>query len=402
MSAEEVPVEGPPPKQDPEGLALRARPRPVVRFRRGVIVGAAALGCGSLVAIAWFALEPPSFHLAADPDGSAGPDRKASPEALANAPSTYGDVPALGPPLPGDLGRPILDHERSLREPPVAVPGPNPDAQLRTLEAERKAARESGLMVQVAARAAEGTGQPMMPAAVPPSAEPDSAGSPVGLAASDPNGQQRKLDFSRSGSGDTNPHALVSAASPWMLAAGTIIPASLVTGLDSDLPGMVVAQVSEPVFDSVTGRTILIPQGARLIGSYDSVVAFGQRRALLVWQRILFPDGASIRLDNVPASDLAGYSGLEDRIDRHSWQLLKGVALSTLLGVGTEVPLGSGGGDLVRAIREATQRSAANAGNQMVSKSLDVQPTIRVRPGWPVRAILNKDLVLRPWKELSR
>ena len=140
------------------------------------------------------------------------------------------------------------------------------------------------------------------------------------------------------------------------------------------------------------------PQGARLIGSYDSVVAFGQRRALLVWQRIILPDGSSIQIDNLPATDAAGYAGLADKVDFHTWQLLKGVTLSTLLGVGTELSLGSEESDLVRAIRQSTQQSAAQAGQQIVSKNLNIQPTITVRPGWPLRVIVHKDIVFpRPW-----
>jgi type IV secretion system protein TrbI len=209
--------------------------------------------------------------------------------------------------------------------------------------------------------------------------------------------QQRKIEFARSGDGDVSPHGLNAAASPWTLTAGTLIPASLITGLNSDLPGMVIAQVTENVRDSATGRTVLIPQGARLIGSYDSLVAYGQRRALLVWTRIILPDGASVRLDNMPATDTSGFAGLEDKVDSHTWQLLKGIALSTLLGVGTQLSLGSSESDLVRAIRESAQQNAAHAGDQITARNLDVQPTIRVRPGWPVRAIVSKDLVLQPW-----
>jgi type IV secretion system protein VirB10 len=160
----------------------------------------------------------------------------------------------------------------------------------------------------------------------------------------------------------------------------------------------VIAQVTENVRDSATGQTVLVPQGARLIGSYDSAVAFGQRRAMLVWQRIVFPDGSSIRLDNAPATDLSGYAGVRDQVDFHTWRLLQGIALSTLLGVGTELTFGSGEGDLVRAIRESTQQNAARAGDQITQRNLDVQPTLRVRPGWPLRAVIHKDLVLRPWR----
>jgi type IV secretion system protein VirB10 len=175
------------------------------------------------------------------------------------------------------------------------------------------------------------------------------------------------------------------------------IAASLITGLNSDLPGEVTAQVTENVYDTVTGKTLLIPQGSRLIGSYDSVVAFGQSRALLVWERIIMPDGSSIQIDNLPATDAAGYSGLADEVDYHTWTLLKGIALSTLLGVGTETTFGSSQSDLVQAIEQSTQESTNQAGQRIVEKDLNIQPTITVRPGWPLRVIVHKDLVLRPY-----
>ena len=225
---------------------------------------------------------------------------------------------------------------------------------------------------------------------------------PVHAAAvSDPNLQQRKnaMIGRANDVAAVNPHRLMPPVSPWTLQAGSVIAASLITGLNSDLPGFVTAQVTENVYDSVTGRSLLIPQGSRLIGSYDSVVAFGQSRALVVWQRIILPDGSSIRIDNVPATDTQGYAGLSDRIDRHTWQLLKGVALSTLLGVGTELSFGSAESDLVRAVREAVQQSGARVSDQVVTRNLDIQPTLRVRPGWPLRVVVHKDIQLRPWQD---
>lgn len=218
--------------------------------------------------------------------------------------------------------------------------------------------------------------------------------------ATDQGGQRRKNELVGRANTEThvNPHRLEAPVSPWTLQAGSVIAASLITGLNSDLPGIVTAQVTENAYDSVTGRTLLVPQGSRLIGSYDSVVAFGQKRALVIWQRIVLPDGASIRIDNAPASDTEGYSGLSDRIDRHTWQLLKGVALSTLLGVGTELGWGSSESDLVRAIRESAQQNGARAGEQIVARNLDVQPTLRVRPGWPLRIVVHQDLILSPWR----
>lgn len=394
------------PKEDPEAFVLRGTPRRVVRFKRGLIIGVTGACAAGLIAITWFALEPPSFRVAAGRE-EGEPRRISTPEALANAPADYGAVPQLGPPLPGDLGRPILSRQRELERQQIAAAPSAADpviaeAERRraAIEAERQrraaaeeAALNSAVIVQLAGRS--GAAQVVTPvqpgaqAAVPAikQAEP-AAGS----------GAPRRNDFGRSSDGDVNSNPLRPALSPWTLSAGTLISASLITGLNSNLPGTVLAQVTEPVRDTATGRTVLIPQGARLIGSYDSVVAFGQRRALLVWQRVLFPDGSSIRLDNVPATDLAGYAGVEDQVDFHTWRLLKGVALSTLLGVGTELGLGDGESDLVRALRESTQQNAARAGDQILRRNLDVQPTLTVRPGFPLRALIHKDLVLQPWR----
>ena len=153
---------------------------------------------------------------------------------------------------------------------------------------------------------------------------------------------------------------------------------------------MTIAQVTENAYDTVTGEHLLIPQGTRLIGKYDSVVAFGQKRALLVWNRIILPNGDSIVIDNLPATDAAGYAGLEDEVDFHTWQLLKGIGLATLLGVGTQLALGNTEGDLVRALRESIQQTTNRAGQRLIERQLDVQPTITVRPGWPVRVIVAK------------
>ena len=183
--------------------------------------------------------------------------------------------------------------------------------------------------------------------------------------------------------------------------AGTVIAASLVTGLNADLPGFVIAQVTENVFDTVSGRYLLIPQGSRLVGKYDNVVAFGQERALVVWHRIIRPDGSSIVIDNLPATDTGGYAGLEDQVDPHTWKLLKGVALATVLGVGSQLAVGttsSGDSDLVKALQQSVQSTTNRAGQRLVERNLNVQPTITVRPGWPLRVIVHKDLVLRPYR----
>jgi type IV secretion system protein TrbI len=149
----------------------------------------------------------------------------------------------------------------------------------------------------------------------------------------------------------------------------------------------------------VTGRHLLIPQGSRLVGRYDSVVAFGQERALVVWQRIIRPDGSSIVIDNLPATDTGGYAGLADEIDQHTWKIIKGIALSTLLGIGNQLAFANTDSDLLKALRESAGQTTNRAGQRIVERSLNVQPTITVRPGWPLRVIVHKDLVLTPYRD---
>jgi type IV secretion system protein VirB10 len=180
----------------------------------------------------------------------------------------------------------------------------------------------------------------------------------------------RKLAFLRRGPETEiyNAHALQRPISPFQLMAGTVIAASLITGLNSDLPGFVIAAVTENVYDTASGRYLLIPQGARLIGKYDNVVAFGQERALVVWQRIIFPDGSSVTIDNLPATDASGYAGLADAVDAHTWTLLKGVALATLLGVGSQFGVGTGSSsdsDLVKALQQSVAATTNRAGQRL-------------------------------------
>jgi type IV secretory pathway VirB10-like protein len=389
----------PAPKVDPETLAIRTKPARAIRFRRGVIIAIATLGSVSLMAVAWIALKPRVFSAVADRQLLSEPSNRPSADALNGLPATYGDAPRLGPPLPGDLGRPILESQRRMAA--ETGMGGDPSGQQVAQERERqlaelKAARESGVLVQ--GRAASS-----------PSNVPDAAGTPTPTPTPeagptldpdrDPNAQGRKAQFvgTLDRSDDVNPHTLTAAPSPYLLSAGSVISASLITGLRSDLPGLVTAQVTSQVFDSPTGRILLIPQGSRLIGSYDSVVAFGQKRALIVWQRIVLPDGSSMRIDNVPATDASGYAGLQDKVDFHTWALLKGVALSTLLGVGSQLTV-TGESDLVQAIRESTQQNVSRAGDQLTSRNLNIQPTITIRPGATVRLVVHKDLILAPWR----
>lgn len=363
----------PQPKVDPETLAIRSHPTRSVRFKRGVIIGLAAAGSAGLMGVAWTALSTTRpIHIQTANDLSQ-PLEKPSSETLSGVPAAYGAVPQLGPPLPGDLGPPMLRRQQldaEAPEPPMSPVSHSYGAARSSSGDERKAARASSVLFR---RGSASSGVERLASA--------DVATAVG------GGQDEDVDS----------HRLRPPASPYLLSAGSIISASLITGVRSDLPGLVTAQVTENVYDSPTGQILLVPQGARLVGIYDNVIAFGQSRALVVWQRIIMPDGSSLRIDNVPAADPAGYAGLADKVDRHTWSLLKGVVLSTLLGVGPELVYSSNS-DLVQAIRRSTQDSGSRAGDQIVGKSLDIKPTITIRPGAVVRLVVHKDLILAPWK----
>ena len=218
---------------------------------------------------------------------------------------------------------------------------------------------------------------------------------------------QKEAFVAKAGQSDVgatrNPGSLRLPASPYQVMAGTIIPAALVTGINSDLPGQVIATVTEAVYDTATGRHLLIPQGSRLIGRYDSQVAFGQRRVLLVWTRLILPDTSSVALDKLPGIDPAGYAGLEDGVDWHWDRLLAGAALSTLLGVSSELATANSGtssGNVVIATRNSAQDTVNQVGQEITRRNLSIQLTLTIRPGFPVRVMVNKDLVLRPYQPL--
>jgi type IV secretion system protein VirB10 len=323
------------------------------------------------------------------PDELYSTDRRTIADGLAGLPKDYTgiprDVPKLGPPLPGDLGRPIVAAQGQSGA--LAV-----DAEQQRTNQESEAARTSRVFVPTSVRANAAPATHVLPEASSANLSADE-----GFAQ---NGQDRKLAFLNASVDrrTTSPDRLARPASPYVIQAGTVIPAALITGIRSDLPGQITAQVTENIFDSPTGRSLLVPQGARLIGVYDSQVAFGQSRVLLVWTRLIMPDGRSIVLERQPGADIAGNAGLQDEVDNHWGELFKAALLSTLLSVGTQ--LGSSGteDDIIRALRRGGSDSLNQTGQQVVRRNLNIQPTLTIRPGFPVRVIVNRDLVLQPYR----
>jgi type IV secretory pathway VirB10-like protein len=382
-------------------LRLRAeRPR-VTRLSRKALIGLGGVVGLAVAAALIYALQTRRGDQAGKELYST--ENRTTAEGVTALPRDYTAIPRLGPPLPGDLGRPILNAQNQGQPVPptghLPQPGITPEEQRRLQEIE--AARLSKLFASTEFRAT-----PSLPAPATPGAMPGTTlAAPAEAPPLDPNSMQdRKLAFvngpvdRRTVSADR----LANPASPYVVQAGTVMPAALITGIHSDLPGQVTAQVTEHVYDTPTGKFLLIPQGSRLIGQYDSQIAFGQKRVLLIWNRIMLPDGKSIVLERQQAADAQGFSGLEDEVDYHWWDLAKAAALSTLLGIGTELGSSDEESDLVRALRRGSQDSINNTGQQLVRRQLNIQPTLTIRQGFPVRVIVNRDLVMAPYAQEAR
>ncbi|MDE2364975.1 MAG: TrbI/VirB10 family protein [Hyphomicrobiales bacterium] len=372
-------------------LRLRAdRPR-ITRLSRKVLAGGTAIALIVISAAVLWALQNRRNRHTSEELYST--DHKTTADGLAGLPRDYAGIPReappLGPPLPGDLGRPILAAQGG----PIAqAPIVDPEEQRRAQESE--AARVSRLFASTNIRQA--LASELGPAA---GAERGTADQRLDDYANQ-NGQDRKLAFVNAtvDRRTTSPDRIQKPASRNVVQAGSVIPAAMITGIHSDLPGQITAQVTENVYDSPTGRLLLIPQGARLVGAYDSQVAFGQSRVLLVWTRLIMPNGRSIVLERQQGADASGYSGLEDEVDHHWGALFKAALLSTLLSVGSEAGVGSNENSLIQAIRRGGSQSFNQTGQQLVVRNLNVQPTLTIRPGFPVRVIVNRDLVLEPYR----
>jgi type IV secretion system protein TrbI len=384
------PVSGSAPSADNLGHTLRLRaerPR-ITRLSRKVLAGGSALALLLISGAVLWALKSNRPHSPA-PDELYSTDHHNVADGLTTLPRDYAgiprDAPRLGPPLPGDLGHPIATVEGQS----VGL-----DAEQQRANQEIEAARTSKVFASTTAPV------------VPPHAVSQETTTKTAASSDETftqNGQDSKLLFVNApvDRRTTAPDRLSRPATPFVVQAGTVIPAALITGIRSDLPGQITAQVTENILDSPTGRARLIPQGTRLIGSYDSQVAFGQSRVLLVWTRLIMPNGRSIVLERQQGADAGGYSGLEDEVDNHWAELFKAAMLSTILGVGAELGSGADMGsntDIIQALRLSAANSLNQTGQQVVRRNLNIQPTLTIRPGFPVNVIVNRDLVLEPYR----
>ncbi|WP_308720784.1 TrbI/VirB10 family protein [Komagataeibacter xylinus] len=367
----------------PEEMRLRTTRPPVTRLSRKVILGLSVIAVGGIGGALYQALKPapPKSNAELYNTGS-----RTTPDGLANLPGDYSHPPRLGPPLPGDLGGPLL--KAGVGAPGMATPAAPADPEKQRIAQEQEAARVSHLFTQTQ------MGRDIATPAAAGATAAQSSGAPA----------DRKQAF-LDGPVDhrtVSAERLAPSPSPYVLQAGSIIPGALITGIRSDLPGEVTAQVTENVYDSPTGHSLLIPQGAMLIGRYDSQIAYGQTRVLLVWTRLLRGAGDSIVLENEPAADAAGFAGLQDQTDNHWGEVFKAALVSTMLSVGSEADI-SGGNGIAQALRTGGSQGFNQIGEQMVGRSLNIQPTNIIRPGFPVRVMVHRDLVLTPYgQEVSR
>lgn len=405
-----------------EELKLRAKPRPVTQINRKVVIVGAGVIAVLLFLAASIALDPPKVA-GDEPRELYNTRNKPTADALAALPASYEQmpvddgIPKLGPPIAGDLGGAFVQAERDLGIDPTTIEYPINDFRPDAIsEAERAERIRQAQLVQDSLESpvffslqggsnrqvsdAPSGARTTDPFAALSQATAAYAGAApfAGVGNSDANMQSSKIAFADSANDAAiyTPHRIVDPVSPYQVMAGTIIPASLITGLNSDLPGTIIAQVTQPVYDTVSGAHVLIPQGARLIGRYDSQVSFGQDRALIVWDRVLFPDGASVQIDALPGADQSGYAGLSDKVDNHWGRVFVAAGLASILGIGTELAIDDDD-RLLNAVQGSFQDTANQAGQRMVDRNLNIQPTLKVRPGWPMRVIVTRDLILRPY-----
>ncbi len=428
--------------QPTEAVRLRAPSPRIVRLSPKVLIGLSATSAAALFGLVLFAMHmhgphapatnlvdsarpnpaeavksaPADYaavHQGAAATGSGTPGAGGAATAVGGSPA---GVPKLGPALPGDLGRPILNAQAQSSVPIDGEPLPTTPAQPpavdpvhQKLAQERVAALTSPLFAggEAAAPGAQPVSLTEEPATQTAASAAAAGASATGSSSTSSTSQEHKLAF-LNGSADTkvstdtkveSAERLQAPSSPYVVQAGTVIPAALLTGIRSDLPGQITAQVSEDVFDSPTGRYRLIPQGSRLLGQYDSGVAFGQSRVLLVWTRLILPDGRSIVLERLPGADPAGNAGLQDGVDNHWGQLFKAAALSSILGVGTQIGASDNENGLIQALRQGPADTLNQVGQQVIGRSLNIQPTLTIRPGFQIRVLVNRDLVLEPYAE---
>lgn len=371
-------------KAPPPELSLRAPPPRATRLRRSVVrviaIGGVVLVSGAL---AWAFVVQPELRAGARARATEAREEEARgvvrpAEAVTGQPATYDRLPEprggktdqdRGVAAPASVAAAPASRPAGVRPPPDRGPSP------------RELAARSGLFFE--ARAGGGGGAPV------------SGGSVSGAPSPGPAPGNRDLGAMYSG------HSLTAPLSPFELKAGAIIPAVLLTGVDTERAGPVVATVSQNVFDTVSGRHLVLPQGTRLIGRHEGDSAYGDRRAFLVWERLILPNGKSLLLSSEPGVDAQGAIGVRGEVDRRLMPLVVGTLFAgaiTTLGQAARDGDGRGAGGLIGDAGDAAAIEGAQVGGRLIDRELQVRPSIRLRPGAPVRVMITRDLILEPYQ----
>ena len=341
-----------------------------------------------------------------------------TPEVISTAPDTYaglrnfqeaqqirrGDIPGKGA-IPdqdiGSVGSVKNISSTSINQYNAQAGGNVP--QLSEAEKERLDARKSPIrFLNASSTIPQASSLPPIPAVLP--AQVNVPVMPW-QKDDDQNMQAAKRDFVADNEKATKDvyvkGTVISPLSKYEVKAGSIIPGVMITGINSDLPGKLTGQVRENVYDTVTGKYLLIPQGTRVIGTYDSKVAYSQERVLIVWTRLIFPNGDSIDLEGMAGVDLSGYAGMKDKVNNHYAKLITGVVLSSMLSAGAKVAAGNNDVGTATFSQQATSGPAqqvSTVGAKFADRNMNVQPTIEIRPGMKFNVFVNKDLILKRYR----
>ncbi|MDR5791719.1 TrbI/VirB10 family protein [Caballeronia sp. LP003] len=422
------------------GPSLKAPPANYKRLNPKVKNGA-IIGAMGIVGLIIFTI----LNMSDAPAPSAKKENKPAPttmqgslpKSLTDAPDGVPSATPSAVPEPAVTGRPESPPVPAVNGPtragadPLAEAGKNgnvpgltgayPDRAPRAkseaeLIAEREATKRSEALqagADSALAAGDAPGGGMMKTSMPTGSLGGGVGgvgngqpSPQVPLSEDPNKQVRKEQFLKDASNlaqldNVLLQPLKKPLSPYTISAGWLIPSIMVGGLKSDLPGQLRAQVRENVKDTVTGEYTLIPRGSTLVGTYDSQIAFGQSRVLVVWSRVIFPDGSSMNLQGMPGSDEQGYAGLTGDVDNHMWPIVKAAVFMSVISAAAQLSQpqsansnGSYGAPSAgQTLAAALGQQLGNAGTQLFSRYLNIQPTITTEPGTRFNILVTKDIV---------
>lgn len=426
------------------GLNLRTKPTGIRRInKKGLIAGGVLLGGAAIIAATTFnqagsgatdaaknaiahqgAAKPTELKRDAlwyynKPDAVAAAAPASAPEATPAAPGARGMSGV--PNLTGQAVNPLAAATAARTAvPDLASAGPG-GAVATTQQQAAQQAQQKEQELQAAMKAgltAQGFGKTAQSARVSPASL---STAPVGLATAAyrppaPGGQERD-DQNQQGqkdkflekaasqvNSDYSDSMKTAPRSPYELKAGSVIPAVMIGGINSDLPGQVIAQVRENVYDTKTGRHLLIPQGARLVGLYDAHVAYGQQRVLLAWNRILYPDGSSFDLKGMPGADGGGYAGFYDQIDNHYLKVFGSAVMLSLISAGVQLSQPNSGSSsnpyatpsVSQTVGAALGQQIGQTGMTITQKNINIQPTLTVRPGYLFNVMVTADMILPP------